>query len=83
MQRNKSYLKHFVRDTENRKQSLPSEPKTCYNCRGKGHLANECFIFWREDGNRFILVLCDTTTVGEKRVTKYKGSRQLWIPKRK
>ena len=83
MQTNKPYFNHFVRgNAKNRKTKLPSTLKSCYNYDGKGHLANKCFIFWKKVEDRFILVLSDNNPTGMKRGTNFKGSKQIWIPKR-
>ena len=78
MCKERSHILYTLQEAQEiKKQALPNIPKEYYNYKGKGHLANECFIFCREDGDRFIPILCDTNAVGEKRGANYKGSKQL------
>ena len=76
----KPYMKHFVRGSSSKtKLQIPEQ---CYNCNGKGHLSNECYIFWKPDGNRHIPVLAKVNAAGIPRGTNFSGSKKLWIPKR-
>ena len=50
-------MKHFVKASHPKKKSQYDPLKCCYNYKGKGHSSNECFIFWKHDGDKHIPIL--------------------------
>ena len=60
MQKSKPYLKYFI------KSSTKNKSKT--HLIHKGHLANECLIFWKSVGGKYVPILHDTNLAGSKRI---------------
>ena len=75
-------MKYFVKASHPKIKSQYDPFKCCYNCNRKGHLSNECFIFWKPNEDRHIPILTKVNASGISRGINFSGSKQIWIPKR-